>query len=56
MKIDFKVKEGESYTLVHFELEGNITPEILREIKPPKVVGTRVLYCQAEARYGFTAI
>jgi len=41
MKIDFKVKEREGYTLVHFELEGNITPEILREIKPPKVVGTK---------------
>lgn len=40
-KISFKVTERESYTIVHFELEGNITPEVLRDLKPPKVDGVK---------------
>ena len=41
MEIGFKVKEKENYTLVHFELEGSIIPEILKKVKPPKVDGTK---------------
>lgn len=37
----FKVIKGKDYTIVHFELEGNITPSILQEIKPPKVDGAK---------------
>ncbi len=37
----FRVIEKEKYTIVHFELEGNITPEILKQLKPPKVDGTK---------------
>ena len=40
-EMKFKVIEEKNYTIVHFELEGNITPEILKEIKPPKVDGTK---------------
>ena len=41
MEIKFKVKEKENYTLIHFELEDNIVPEILKKVKPPKVDGTK---------------
>ena len=37
----FKVIEGKDYTIVHFELEGSIAPNILQEIKPPKVDGAK---------------
>jgi len=37
----FKIIEKEEFTIVHFELEENITPEILQELKPPKVDGTK---------------
>ena len=37
----FKVIEKENYTVVHFELENNITPDILKNLKPPKVDGTK---------------
>lgn len=41
MTINFKIKEKEEYTIVHSELGGNVTPEILKTIKPPKVRGTK---------------
>ncbi len=41
MEIEFKVKEKENYTLVHFELNGTIIPEILKKLKPPKVNSTK---------------
>jgi len=40
-KVVFQVREEAHYTLVHFELEGNIEPEVLKRIKPPKVDGTK---------------
>jgi len=41
MEIEFKIKEKEEFTIVHFELRENITPEILQELKPPEVDGTK---------------
>jgi len=41
VKIDFKVKEGGNYTLVYFELESSITPDILKKANPPKVECTK---------------
>ena len=41
MEIEFKIKEKEKFTIVHFELEGNITPEMLQELQPPEVDGTK---------------
>jgi CRISPR-associated protein Csx3 len=41
MKIQFKTKEENEYTIVYFELESSITPEILKKLKPPKVNGTK---------------
>ena len=35
--VEFRVKEFEKHTLVHFELDGAITPDVLRELVPPKV-------------------
>ncbi len=37
----FKVIEREEFTVVHFELESSISPEILQKLKPPKVDGTK---------------
>lgn len=39
--MEFKVIEKENYTIINFELKGNITPKILQELKPPKVDGTK---------------
>jgi len=39
--MNFKVVEKENYTIVHFELESNITPEILKKLEPPKVNSTK---------------
>lgn len=39
--INFKVVEKENYTILHFELESSIAPEILQELKPPKVNGAK---------------
>jgi len=41
MEIDFKTNEKEAFTIVHFELRNNITPEILQKIEPPDVKGTK---------------
>ncbi len=40
-EITFKIKEKENYTLIHFELEANIIPGILKQLNPPKVNGTK---------------
>ncbi|WP_461833222.1 CRISPR-associated protein Csx3 [Desulfothermus sp.] len=47
MTIEFRTKEKENYTIVHFELKENITPKILQQLKPPKVDETKgiVIYC-----------
>ncbi len=37
MEINFSVDERENFTLVSFELSEAISPEILKEIKPPEV-------------------
>ena len=37
----FRTEKKDEFTIVHFELEGNITPEILQELKPPEVDGTK---------------
>ena len=41
MKMKFKVMEKENYTVIHFELESSITPEILKNLEPPKVNGAK---------------
>lgn len=41
MEIEFKIKEKEEFTIVHFELRENITPEILQELIPPEVDSTK---------------
>ena len=41
MTIEFRTKEKETYTIVYFELKENITPEILQQLKPPKVDETK---------------
>lgn len=43
MEIEFKIKEKEEFTIVHFELRENITPEILQELIPPEVDSTKGL-------------
>ena len=35
--MNFKVIEERDYTIIHFELKDNITPEILQKLTPPKV-------------------
>ncbi len=35
--VKFRVKEGEDFTILHFELEDVISYEILRNLNPPKV-------------------
>jgi len=35
--INFKVTEKNEFTIVHFELEGSITPDVLQDLRPPKV-------------------
>lgn len=37
----FKIMKKENFTVIHFELESNITPDILKDLKPPKVDGTK---------------
>jgi len=37
LKVRFKLKEEQKYTLVHFELTGSISPKILKDLKPPIV-------------------
>lgn len=39
--IEFKVEEKNDFTIVYFELKGNIKPELLKELKPPKVNSTK---------------
>jgi len=36
-KMKFNVDERDEYTIVHFELDGPIVPEVLSSIDPPKV-------------------
>jgi len=31
------MKEYENYTLIHFELNGSITPDELKNLKPPEI-------------------
>jgi CRISPR-associated protein Csx3 len=33
--------EKDEYTIIHFALESNISPEILGKLEPPKVNGTK---------------
>ena len=40
-EISFNVKEEKEYTIVHFELNNIATPEILRNIIPPKIDGRK---------------
>lgn len=35
--VKFKVEEKENFTVVEFELQGPITPEVLKGIKLPKI-------------------
>ncbi|MEM1588671.1 MAG: CRISPR-associated ring nuclease Crn3/Csx3 [Candidatus Bathyarchaeia archaeon] len=39
--IKFKVEEKTEYSIVEFELENNITPDILSSLKPPNVNGQK---------------
>mgnify|MGYP000595483422 CR=1 FL=1 len=39
--IEFRVIEKEKFTLVHFELKENLTPDFLQKLKPPKVDGRK---------------
>jgi len=41
MEVEFKIKEKEEFAIIHFELKRNISPEILQELKHPKVDGTK---------------
>jgi len=41
MTIKFDIKETEKYTIVHFELKDALLPEILANLEPPKVKGTK---------------
>lgn len=41
MSIRFEIVERSMYTIVHFELKTNITSDILKDLKPPKVNGTK---------------
>ncbi|MCX8171580.1 MAG: CRISPR-associated ring nuclease Crn3/Csx3 [Candidatus Bathyarchaeota archaeon] len=43
-KIKFNVAEKDEYAIVEFEIDsGVLTPEELRDIKPPKIVGKGVI-------------
>ena len=37
----FTVRNFDSFTLVEFELEGTITPDELKNLKPPQVPGSK---------------
>ena len=39
--IKFKVFEKDEYTIVHFELDKPLSPEILQKMTPPKVDGKK---------------
>ncbi|MBC7092136.1 MAG: CRISPR-associated protein Csx3 [Nitrososphaeria archaeon] len=39
--MNFSLLEGEGFTLVHFQLENSIIPNVLKEVVPPKVDPTR---------------
>lgn len=36
-EVVFRVVESDEYTLIHFELNNVITPDILKRLNPPKV-------------------
>ena len=40
-EISFTIKEEDEYTLVYFELNGIIGPDILKNLTPPKVDGRK---------------
>ncbi|ADL07306.1 CRISPR-associated ring nuclease Crn3/Csx3 [Thermosediminibacter oceani] len=62
--VKFDTAEYGKYTILHFELEGPINPEILKDICPPKVNSTKGLiisgrgpiwlYCYLVHYYHFT--
>ncbi len=35
--IEFNVEEKDEYSIVKFELKGNITPEVLKNLRPPQI-------------------
>ncbi|MHA1700375.1 MAG: CRISPR-associated ring nuclease Crn3/Csx3 [Promethearchaeota archaeon] len=41
MNIKFQVDEKEEYTILSFELEGNLPPSELKEVKPPNLIGAK---------------
>lgn len=40
-KVEFRIREEAEFSIVNLELKDNVTPDVLKELTPPKVDGRK---------------